>query len=98
MNKKEGNMPLLIVEIITPESFFCFKDVHMAVLPGSEGEFGVLPGHVALISSLEEGVVTIFEGNHMKVTNRISISAGFAEVTGKSVTILVEQATDLGHH
>lgn len=101
MNRKEheGNkMNSLNVEIITPTSSFEFKDAHMAVMPGAKGEFGVLPGHVPLISSLASGLVTIFQGNHMKVVGRISISPGFVEVTGKSVTILVEQAEEAVHH
>ena len=101
MNRKEdegNNTNSLNVEIITPTSSFEFKDSHMVVMPGSKGEFGVLPGHVPLISSLDSGVVTIFHGNHMKVVGRISISPGFVEVTGNSVVILVEQAEEAAHH
>lgn len=101
MTRKEhegNNTHSLNVEIITPTSSLEFKDAHMAVMPGSKGEFGVLPGHVPLISSLASGLVTIFQGNHMKVVGRITISPGFVEVTGKSVTILVEQAVEAVHH
>lgn len=80
------------LEIITPESSFTFKDVYMVVMPGSEGEFGVLQGHIPLIASLDTGTVTIYDKN-MKITDRISISSGFAEVTNSSVLILVEQAS-----
>ena len=96
MSKVDHIVDLLTVEIITPESSFCFKDVHMAIMPGSEGEFGVLPGHVALISSLDSGVVAL-HGNHMRI-DRVSISSGFAEVTGKYVVILAEQASEIAHH
>ena len=84
---------LLKVEIITPESSFCFQDVHMVIMPGSDGEFGVLPGHVSLISALDPGIVSL-HGHHSKILGRFSISLGFAEVTGKSVTILVEQVNE----
>lgn len=101
MTRKEhegNNIHSLNVEIITPTSSFEFKDAHMAVMPGAKGEFGVLPGHVPLISGLASGIVTVFQGNHMKVVGRISISPGFVEVTGNSVVILVEQAEDAGNH
>lgn len=101
MTRKEHegtNTNSLNVEIITPTSSFEFKDAHMVVMPGAKGEFGALPGHVPLISALASGVVTVFQGNHMKVVGRVNISSGFVEVTGKTVVILVEQAEDAGHH
>lgn len=81
------------VEIVTPENSFRYEGVYMVVMPGSEGEFGVLQGHVPLIAALDAGAVTIYDKN-MKITDLISISDGFVEVTANSsVLILVEQAS-----
>lgn len=92
MNKAENSNSSIKVEIITPENTFAYQNASMVVMPGSEGEFGVLQGHVPLISSLDEGVVTIYDKD-MKITDRISISHGFVEVTAEAVLILVEQAS-----
>jgi len=80
------------LEITTPEASFKFDEVYMVVMPGTEGEFGVLEGHVPLIATLEEGVVVIYD-NKMNIKDKISISSGFVEVTSSSVMILVEQAS-----
>lgn len=91
MNNNNNSInALLKVEIIAPEKYFSFDNVHMVILPGSEGEFGVLPGHVALVSALETGIVSI-HGNHSKTLGRFLISAGFAEVTREAVVVLAEQ-------
>ena len=83
---------LMKVEIATPESSFLFKDSYMAVMPGSEGEFGVLHGHVPLIASLDNGTIIIYNKN-MKITDNIIIEAGFVEVKHESVLILTNKAS-----
>lgn len=89
-----SNSNLLIAELVTPEMSVFLDNAHMVVMPGSEGEFGVMPGHVSLLSTLEPGIVTIYN-TEMQIINQFSISTGFTEITEKSVTIIVEQATHI---
>ncbi|MGB4192127.1 MAG: F0F1 ATP synthase subunit epsilon [Rickettsiales bacterium] len=79
------------VEIITPEDIFTFSDVYMAVMPGSEGEFGVLPGHMSLIATLDFGEISIYDKS-MKIIKRVTINAGIADINATSVLILTDQA------
>jgi F-type H+-transporting ATPase subunit epsilon len=62
----------------------------MVVVPGSEGDFGVLPGHALLISTVRPGVIAVFDNG--QVQERIFVAGGFAEVTGERCTVLAEQA------
>jgi len=62
----------------------------MVVVPGSEGDFGVLPGHAPLISEVRPGVIAVFDGG--QVQERIFVAGGFAEVTAERCTVLAEQA------
>jgi F-type H+-transporting ATPase subunit epsilon len=66
----------------------------MVVVPGAEGDFGVLRGHAPLISTLRLGVIDIHESG--AVAERIFVAGGFAEVTAERCTVLAEQATRLG--
>ena len=74
------------LELVSPERLLLSEPVDMAVIPGSEGDFGVLAGHSLLISTLRPGVIDVYEGN--KVSERIFVSGGFAEVTPERVTVL----------
>ncbi len=80
-------------ELVSPERLLISKAVDMVVVPGTEGDFGVLPDHAPLISSLRPGVIAVFEGG--QVTDRIFVAGGFAEVTGERCTVLAEQALPL---
>jgi F-type H+-transporting ATPase subunit epsilon len=80
-------------ELVSPERLLISKAVDMVVVPGTEGDFGVLPDHAPLISSLRPGVIAVFEGG--QVTDRIFVAGGFAEVTGERCTVLAEQAMPL---
>jgi F-type H+-transporting ATPase subunit epsilon len=77
-------------ELVSPERLLVSEPVEMVVVPGTEGDFGVLPGHAPLVSTVRPGVIAVFEGN--KVTQRIFVAGGFAEVTGERCTVLAEQA------
>ena len=77
-------------ELVSPERLLVSEPVEMVVVPGAEGDFGVLPGHAPLVSTVRPGVIVVFEGN--KVTQRIFVAGGFAEVTGERCTVLAEQA------
>jgi len=80
-------------ELVSPERLLVSEPVDMVVVPGSEGDFGVLPGHAPFISAVRPGVIEVYEGS--TVTERIFVAGGFAEVTGERCTVLAEQAAPL---
>jgi F-type H+-transporting ATPase subunit epsilon len=82
------------LELVTPTRIMAQKAVQMVVAPGIEGLFGVLPRHAPLLAGLERGIVEVHEDG--KITDRIMIDGGFADVSGGSVTIMAERAIDLG--
>jgi len=79
-------------DLVTPEKLISSDDVDMVVIPGSEGEMGVLAGHAPIISSLRPGVIRSYEGD--SITKRTLVSGGFAEVTAERCTILATEAFD----
>ena len=62
----------------------------MVVVPGAEGDFGVLPRHAPLISSVKTGIIAVYDAG--QVTERIFVAGGFAEVTPERCTVLAERA------
>lgn len=82
------------LEIVTPGKLLFSGAVDMVVVPGGEGDFGMLPGHAPMISTLRAGTVDIYEGD--AVSARIFIEGGFAEVTGERCTVLTEEAVKVG--
>jgi F-type H+-transporting ATPase subunit epsilon len=82
-------MPLQF-ELVTPEELLVSRDVDMVVVPGSEGNFGVLPGHSPLISTIRPGTIDIYEGQN--IAERIFVVGGIAEVTPERCTVLAEEA------
>src|SRR4029079_4280900 len=80
-------------ELVSPERLLLSEQVDMVVVPGAEGDFGVLPRHAPLISTLRPGVIRVFEGREVK--NRIFVAGGFAEVTPERCTVLAEEAVPL---
>jgi F-type H+-transporting ATPase subunit epsilon len=79
------------LEIVSPEKLLLSKPVDMVVLPGAEGEMGVLVNHAPMIVLLRGGVIRLYQGN--AVTEQLYVSGGFAEVTGSRVTVLATEAT-----
>jgi F-type H+-transporting ATPase subunit epsilon len=77
-------------ELVSPERLLFSAEVESVVVPGTEGDFGVLPGHARLISTVRPGVISVFQGG--KVTDRIFVEGGFAEVTATACTVLAEHA------
>ena len=80
-------------ELVSPEKLLLSEDVEMVVVPGGEGNFGVLPGHALFISTVRPGVIDVYEGN--RVSERIFVSGGFAEVTPERCTVLADEAMPL---
>lgn len=81
-------------ELVSPERLELATEVEMVVVPGAEGDFGVLPGHMPLISTIRPGVIYVFRDG--KVSDRIFVEGGFAEVTPETCTILAEHARAVG--
>ena len=76
-------------ELVTPEKQVRSEDVHMVVVPGAEGEFGVLEGHAPFMSTIRDGAVQVWktEGGSPET---IEVRGGFAEVGDKGLTVLAE--------
>src|SRR5262249_55414274 len=81
-------------ELVSPERLLLSEPVEMVVVPGTEGDFGVLPGHAPLVSTVRPGVIAVFADG--KVVQRIFVAGGFAEVTPERCTVLAEQALPVG--
>jgi len=77
-------------ELVSPEKLLLSQDVEMVVVPGSEGDLGVLAGHAPVISGLRPGTISVFDGN--AVTARLFVGGGFVEVTAERCTVLAEDA------
>lgn len=77
------------LEIVTPEAMMVSEEVDEITVTGTEGEFGVLPGHCHMLSSLKIGQVNYKSGN---VEQYMSLGGGYAEVGPDKVTILAETA------
>lgn len=77
-------------ELVSPERLLLSEEVDMVVVPGAEGDFGVLGGHAPVISTVRPGTITVYQGT--AVSTRIFVAGGFAEVTADRCTVLAEEA------
>jgi len=77
------------LELVTPERLLLSEEVDEVVLPGYEGEFGVLPGHTRLLAILNIGILWYRIGSAIK---KIALGGGFAEVTHERVVVLADTA------
>jgi F-type H+-transporting ATPase subunit epsilon len=84
-------MATLKLEIITPEGKTFEGDVDSVLLPGTEGDMGVLPQHEALVTQLNAGELHIVQKGRTEV---LAIGEGFAEITGDSVAVLTDGAVN----
>ena len=80
-------------ELVTPARVMISRDAGMVVAPGVEGLFGVLPRHAPLISTLQRGVVEVYDNG--QVSERIMVDGGIADVKEDRCTILAERAEKL---
>ncbi len=79
----------LLLEVVTPDRLLFSQQVDEVIAPGTDGEFGVLPGHCHFLSTLRIGELRYRVG---ETTSYMSVLWGFAEVTPQKVTILAEIA------
>ena len=77
-------------ELVTPERLVISRGVDMVVVPGAEGDFGVLPGHTPMVSTVRPGIVNVYEGR--EIVERLFVAGGFAEVTAARCTVLADRA------
>lgn len=82
---------MLHFELVTPEKLLRSEEVHMVVVPGTEGDFGVLEGHAPFMSTIRDGALRIHRTEKGE-PETLTIRGGFAEVTPKGLTILAEHA------
>jgi F-type H+-transporting ATPase subunit epsilon len=83
----------LKLEIVTPEAVALSEDVDMVTVPGIDGELGIYPQHVPLMTQLVPGVVVARKGDQ-EIT--FAVSEGFVEVTGNRVSLITDLAVKAG--
>lgn len=82
-------MATLKLEVVTPERTVVDEEVEMVLCPGSEGEFGVLPHHVSLLSALKVGPIRYRANGQEEL---IFVAGGFVDVSGDKCSVLAETA------
>jgi len=86
-------MPLRL-EIVTPESKVYSEDVDMVTLPGSEGDLGVYPKHIPVLTTLKPGELRVLKDGKEKF---LAVGEGFVEITRSSVSVLTDMALESSH-
>lgn len=86
-------MELMKLEIVTPEGVIFDNDVEQVTVPGSEGEFGVLAGHAAVVSLLDAGVISLTRGDKKEVS--VAINGGYIKVDEEKTLCMVDGAVAL---
>lgn len=82
-------------ELVSPESLLKDTTAGMVIVPGMDGDFGVLPGHSPMMSTIRPGIVEIHE-NESSDAERLFVKGGLAQVTPTGLTILAEEIIHLG--
>jgi F-type H+-transporting ATPase subunit epsilon len=85
-------MPLHF-ELVTPERLVRSEEVYMVTVPGSEGDFGVLEGHMPTMTTIRDDAALEIYASAGATPERLTIAGGFAEVNEKGLTILAESAS-----
>ena len=83
------------LELVTPEALLMSEAVGMVVVPGVEGDMGIMADHAPTVSTLRPGVVTVHEEANGAASRQIFVGGGVAEVTGERCIILAEEAIEL---
>jgi len=79
----------LTLEIVTPEARVYSDTIDTVVIPTTEGEVGILPGHIPLVTQIENGELRVTKDG---LTHWLAVSGGFAQVEGDKVSVLAEHA------
>ena len=83
----------LAFHLVSPENLVLSQEVEMVIIPGEDGDMGILPQHAAIISVLRPGLIQIQEEG--EITQRIFISGGFANINERGCTVLSEECVFL---
>ena len=78
-------------DLVTPDRLVMSEDVHMVVVPGVEGESGIMAGHAPYMTTLRNGEIAVYRSSGAQ-PERIAVTGGFAEMGDKGLTILAESA------
>ena len=84
-------MATLKLEIVTPEAKIYSEDVNMVTLPGSEGELGIYPKHVPLLTTLKPGELRVLKDGR---ETAMAIGEGFVEIRADAVSVLTDMALE----
>ena len=87
-------MATISFDLVSPENLVFSEEVGMIIVPGKDGDFGVLPGHSKLMSSLRPGRIMIYSEDK-KLLKSFFVSGGFAEVNPEKCIILAESVDDI---
>lgn len=80
---------ILHFELVTPARLVRSEEVHMVVVPGTDGEFGVLEGHAPFMSTVKDGSIKVYKSAGA-APEEIKVQGGFAEVGANGLTVLAE--------
>ena len=78
-------------ELVTPDRLVMSEDVYMVVVPGTEGESGIMVDHAPYMTTLRNGDIAIYRSQGAP-PERIAVTGGFAEVSDRGLTVLAESA------
>lgn len=81
-------------ELVTPERLYRSDEVYMVVVPGTEGDFGVLEGHAPIMSTLRSDAALEIYAAQGATPERLMIAGGFAEVNEAGITVLAERVIE----
>ncbi len=82
-------MPDLRFELVTPDRLVMSDDVYMVVVPGTEGDSGIMAGHAPYMTTLKNGDIAVYRTAGAQA-ERINVTGGFAEVSDRGLTVLAE--------
>jgi len=89
----EASSDKLAFDLVSPEKVLAQREADMVVVPGDEGDFGVLVNHAPILSLLRPGVIQVYEGN--TAVERYFVDGGFAEANPSGLTVLAEAAVPM---
>jgi F-type H+-transporting ATPase subunit epsilon len=78
-------------ELVTPDRLVMSEDVYMVVVPGAEGDSGILAGHAPYMTTLRDGDLSVYRSAGAQ-PEKIPVTGGFAEVSERGLTVLAESA------
>ena len=83
----------VVFELVTPTALAVAENVDMLVVPGIDGDFGILPGHSPVLTTIRPGLIKMYTSG--EVTKSLFVEGGFAEANAKGCTVLTEGITDI---